>query len=303
MEEIKELFYSFVRIMSAAVDERTPYNASHTRQMAEYTRSFVRYLRERFPEGSPYHMDENREEQLIMATLLHDIGKIVTPLGVMNKQSRLGGRLPLLKQRFTVKKLQAKIAFLSGEVSEDAYASEAAALDGDWEFIERINTAELISDGDRERVKSVTARTYTGENGVPAPLFEPYDIECLSVAKGTLTDAEREIMREHVEITGRFLDNIKFNKQYENVPGWAKSHHELLDGTGYPDRLPGSRIPTEVRILTVMDVYDSLTASDRPYKKALTHETALRILRSMAEEGKLDAEIVSLFSESGIRVL
>lgn len=301
MAEIKELFNSFVRIMTAAIDERTPYNANHTINVAEYTRKFIQYLRGQFDPDSPYHMDENREEQLIMAAFLHDIGKVVTPIEVMDKESRLSGRLPLIIQRLEIAKLYEKVKFLSGQITQDEYNSQIEFLNDTRIFIERINTAGFLNDGDLERVKTLSKIVYTDEDGNTVPVLDDSAIECLSIRKGTLTDAERNIMQEHVSVTERLLNNIKFNAQYENVPAWAKSHHELIDGKGYPHKKIGSQIPLEVRILTMMDIYDALTANDRPYKRVTPHETALKILYSMVDEGKLDGNIVKLFAESGIQ--
>jgi len=299
MAEIKDLFYSFVEVMSQAVDERTPYNAKHSKRMAEYVKWYVRYLREVCPPDSPYYLDENREEQLIMTTLLHDIGKLVTPLEIMDKASRLADlRVQALKQRVCIKKLQDKVDFLCGYMTEKEYETGQKGMDEIWAFVERVNTAPFLSERDILRIKTLENVTYTDESGSCTKVFEEYDIDCLSVRKGTLTNKERDIMREHVTVTGRFLDRIAFGKQYEHVPEWAKSHHEYLDGTGYPNRLSGDNIAVEVCILTILDIYDSLTASDRPYKKAVSHSAAIDILRSMAAEGKVNGELVNLFDKS-----
>ena len=300
VDEIKELFYSFVKIMTAAIDERTPYNANHTINVAEYTRQFVRCLRDLSEPGSPYHMDDNREEQLVMAAYLHDIGKVVTPNEVMDKATRLGHRLPFILQRFEIKRLHEKVKYLSGEIKKDEYDVQIAFLNDTQSFIEQINKAGFLSDEDLKRVRTLSQIAYTDESGNIHPVFDNIDVECLSVRRGTLTTAEREIMQEHVRVTERLLNNIKFNKQYEHVPGWARSHHEFIDGTGYPNGTAHNHIPVEVRILTMLDIYDSLTANDRPYRNVIPHDTAVNILHSMVAEGKLDGEIVRLFEQSGI---
>ena len=123
---------------------------------------------------------------------------------------------------------------------------------------------------------------------------------CLSIPKGTLTNEERKIMESHVTVAKRMLEKIRFNSRYKDVPAWALSHHELLDGTGYPQGLKAGEITLEARILAVLDVYDALTASDRPYKKAMPPNAAFNILEKMAEEGKLDNLLVAAFKESRI---
>jgi HD-GYP domain-containing protein (c-di-GMP phosphodiesterase class II) len=136
-------------------------------------------------------------------------------------------------------------------------------------------------------------------SGGKAPLLEAEELLCLSVRKGTLTDAERRLMESHAEMTGDMLRRMAFSRNYKQVPEWAASHHELLDGGGYPNRLTGREIPREVRLLTILDVFDALTARDRPYKPALPVERALEILDGMARDGQLDAEILALFKACG----
>jgi len=298
--EVKELFNSFVRVMTAAIDERTPYNANHTVTVAEYTKQFVRYLRNKFLSESPYHMDENREEELIMAAYLHDVGKIVTPIEIMDKASRLGDRLPNITQRFEIKKLYEKTMHLSGKLSKDEYNAQIEHIQDTQAFVEWADTAEFLTDEDLRRVKGLKQITYADHDGKDAHVFEENDIIALSTRKGTLTPAERGIMENHANVTERLLGNMKFSKALENVPNWAKSHHEFIDGTGYPRQLTEDQIPIEVRILTMVDIYDALTASDRPYKKAVSHEVAMGVLKSMARDGKLDGELVQLFADSGI---
>ena len=121
----------------------------------------------------------------------------------------------------------------------------------------------------------------------------------LSIRRGTLSDQERDTMQSHVVMTDKLLAQIQFSPELSHVRDWAASHHEFLNGTGYPRRLSGGDIPTEVRILTILDIFDALTADDRPYKPGMPVERALAILRDMAEkEGKLDAGLVKAFAQS-----
>lgn len=300
--ETKELFNSFVKVMTTAIDERTPYNANHSINVAKYSGQLVCYLREKFAPDSKYYMDENREEQLVMAAYLHDVGKIVTPIEVMDKPSRLGNKLPTIMQRFEIKKMFDKVQFLSGKMSEAEYNAGAEALSDTVTFMERVNTAGFLPDEDLDRVKTLCELTYIDDNGETISVFDEEDIISLSTRKGTLTDAERGIMEEHASVTERLLGKMKFSENLQLVPGWAKSHHEFIDGTGYPYKIAGEEVSVEVRILTMLDIYDALTARDRPYKRAAPHDVAIKILRSMVEEGKLDNELVELFVESNIGI-
>ena len=137
------------------------------------------------------------------------------------------------------------------------------------------------------------------EEGNEIDLLNDAELEAITVRKGTLTDYERSQMQSHVVYTASMLDKMNFEGQYTNVPGWAGGHHELLDGSGYPKHLKADEIPKEVRFITIIDVYDALTADDRPYKPPMPTEKAFGILQSMAEEGKIDGELLAKFKESG----
>jgi len=209
--------------------------------------------------------------------------------------------MSVIMQRFEIKKQYDKVMFLSGNMKQNRYEKQVETLDDTITFIERINTAGFLPDEDLERVKTLSGIVYEDNDGNTLPVFDEDDIVSLSTRKGTLTDAERGIMEEHASVTERLLGNMKFSEDLADVPGWAKSHHEFLDGSGYPYKIANEEVPVEVRILTMLDIYDALTARDRPYKKAAPHDVAIKILRSMVEEGKLDGELVELFIESGIR--
>ncbi|MCL2189208.1 MAG: CHASE2 domain-containing protein [Defluviitaleaceae bacterium] len=296
--EMKELFDSFVHVMTTAIDERTPYNAHHTIRVAECIQQFITYLRGIYPQGSPYHFDANREEQLIMAALLHDVGKITTPLEVMDKETRLSSRLPAILQRFEIKTQYEKVRLLSGEIDADEYDRQIEYLHETRVFIERVNRAGFLTDEDLSLIDALKEICFKNAAGEVTPVFDESDLENLRIRRGTLTADERQTMNNHVRVTERLLSKMHFSQRYENVTAWAKSHHEFMDGTGYPEQRTADQIPLEVRILTIFDIYDSLTAIDRPYKKATPHDKAIEILHSMAEEGKLDGELVRLFAES-----
>ena len=134
--------------------------------------------------------------------------------------------------------------------------------------------------------------------GAQQPWLTESEHVSLSVRKGSLTAEERKIMENHVVMTARILEQVSFPKAYNQVPAWASAHHELLNGRGYPNHISGDEIPCEVRLLTILDVFDALTARDRPYKPGMPVEKALSILESMVDEGSMDGEILGLFRES-----
>jgi HD-GYP domain-containing protein (c-di-GMP phosphodiesterase class II) len=298
-KEIKDLLYSFVRVMTKAIDERSPYNSNHTNNVAEYCNRFALYLTSRFPDKDhKYYFGENRREQLVMAALLHDIGKIITPLHIMDKPDRLGEQLEIVKYKSEIKKHQLEVERLSGKITDEEHAAKLTELQESLLLIEEINTAGFIPDDKFERVKKLGGFVYLDNTGQTVPVLTDANIASLSVRRGTLTDEERNIMQEHASVTYRLLENMIFSKNYKNVTDWASGHHEYTDGSGYPNRLSGGDVTTEMSILTMADIYDALTASDRPYKRATPPDKALGILSAMASEGKFPKELAELFTES-----
>ena len=294
-QQITQLLDSLVGALSTAIDERTPYNANHTRNMVRYASRFLDYLD---AVGHPWAFDADKRRTFLLAVWLHDVGKLVVPLEVMDKESRLGGREAHVAARFRLIGLLDRIALLEGRLTQEEYDRNAAALADAEALVERVNRAGWLSDELLAQVEALGARTYRDERGQVLPWITPEERVCLTVRKGTLTPQERRIMESHVEVTARILSQVSFPRTYAQVPQWAAAHHELLNGKGYPRRLTAPDIPPETRLLTILDVFDALTARDRPYKPAIPVERALSILRSMAEEGAVDGELLELFVRS-----
>ena len=300
VRELRLLLHSFAAVMTQAIDERSPYNNNHTQNVARYCERFAEYLRNIFPEEHAFHFDEQRTEKLVLAALLHDIGKVITPLSIMDKADRLGDRLESVRYRFALKKCQIEIDWLRKRLSDEQYAAETKTVAEALDFIERINKVGFLQDEQLEILLTLRDITYINAEESVVAILDAGDMDALSIRNGTLTAAEREIMQQHVTITGRLLDKIPFWKYYGNASYWARTHHEFLDGTGYPRGLMGDDIPIESCIITIMDIFDALTDKDRPYKKPMPLSKALEILAEMVEEGKLHKELVRLFTESKI---
>ena len=300
IHEINELFDSVVRVMASAVDERTPYNANHTRNMAEYGDRFLTWLNENAAREHPeYAFGSARRREFLMSVQFHDIGKLITPLGIMNKSERL---TPIRKERvfsrFENFRLKAEILLLKGKISVREQEDIDRLLQEAAETVCTASAAGYLSDELLEKLQALGRDRFPSEEG-PEPYLTEEELSLLTIRKGTLSPEERHIMEEHVVITDRLLSNIRFNDELKHVRAWASAHHEMLDGSGYPDHRTAESIPTEVRILTILDIFDALYANDRPYKKAMPLEKALGILRAMAHsEGKLDPVLTDLFIES-----
>ncbi len=296
--DIRELFSSFVRVMSTAIDQLTPYNASHSRRMALCGERFLDYLNGHLEEKERF--SAARKEELLMSIWLHDIGKLITPLSVMNKSERL---LPEQKAAFAhrmeIIRLRTQIDCLKGKLSQ-AQSEQLTAKTYEAENLvkEISNSSRPLTDSQLDAIRNLARQTYQDKDNVSHPWLEPAEQAMLSIRKGTLSQKERQIMNAHVTLTDSLLSQIHFTKEFSHVRQWAASHHELLDGSGYPQGLCGEAIPREVRIITILDVFDALVADDRPYKPGIPIPKALSILADDAAKGKLDPWLTRQFAES-----
>ena len=293
VQEVKRQLRSFVEAMSTAIDERTPYNGSHTRKVAEYAGMIADYINKQHQAGAcDDYFDENRKDKLELAALLHDIGKMVVPLSIMNRATRLDRDLGTVETRFRLLEAYYVIDKMKGRIDEAEYQKRIAYLRESMDFIHRIDGKGVLDDADYDRVQELAGHSYVNDAGEPLPYLTKREKDRLSIRKGTLTEDDRRQMEYHVVMTEKILGKVRFNKNYEDIPKWAASHHELLEGSGYPRHLKGAVVALETRMITVADVYDALTARDRPYKKPVSQEKALGILKDMADEGKLDCRLV-----------
>lgn len=298
LHDIRELFSSFVRVMSTAIDQLTPYNASHSRRMAACGDLFLDYLNSRLPEKERF--SAAHKEEILMSIWLHDIGKLITPLSVMNKQERL---LPEQKTAFAhrmeVIRLRSEIDCLKGRLTQEQLEELLSKTEKAEKLVAEIsNASQALTDSQLAKIHDLAGQTYLGKDNSPLPWLKPSEEAMLSIRRGTLSEEERRIMKAHVTLTDSLLSQIHFSKEFSHVREWAGSHHELLDGSGYPKGLSKDAIPREVRIITILDVFDALVADDRPYKPGMPIPKALSILEKDAENGKLDARLVRQFAES-----
>lgn len=288
------LIDSLVQAISVAIDERSHYSANHTRNMVEIAETFLNWLD---VTDHPWKFDKQKKHAFLMTVWLHDVGKLSVPLEVMDKATRLGTKIERIEERFQRIRLLDRIALLEGSISREEWKSREKNRRSWLEFIQRINTAAFLSEADFQKISELSRQHYTEDN-IEKPFLTSDELTCLSIRKGTLTDKEREVMQSHVILTKKILEKVDFPDEYKVVCEWAQSHHELLNGKGYPEHRCGDDIPKEVRLLTILDIFEALTANDRPYKKPVPVKNALNILHSMAEEGSIDKEVLNLFEKS-----
>jgi HD-GYP domain-containing protein (c-di-GMP phosphodiesterase class II) len=298
LEENRALLQSLVEVLAAAIDERSHYNANHTHHVAELTREFIDFLNNLHEKGRTYiSFNEEEAEQLVMAAWLHDIGKIITPIEIMDKSTRLGWGVQLVELRFETIMAAENVRYLAGKMTLEEFDEIAREITEAKELCLKANSGGPTSEVEMALIESFCERICEMPSGKLLHWLEPNEVECLAIRYGTLTPAERKIMEQHVDITQRLLSKIRFSKEYTKVPLYAADHHEKLNGGGYPTGKSATDISLGARILTVMDIFEALTAKDRPYKKAMPLEKAFEILDNMTIDGEVDAEVVRMLRE------
>ena len=263
--------------------------------MVSYTSKFLDYVAEHVDERP---LSDEERDSYLMSVWLHDIGKLVIPLEIMDKPDRLGPLYDKIRGRVTVACLMEEITGLKDSSKKPACDAHIEKLKEAFSLIDECNTKSFLPDDVIASLNGIAALPCQDETGAVKALLTDEELTAITVRKGTLTDDERSQMQSHVVYTKKMLDKMEFRGLYTKVPYWAGGHHELLDGSGYPDHLTAKDIPKEIRFLTIVDVYDALTAEDRPYKPPMPPEKAFGILESMAAEGKIDADILRAFKDS-----
>ncbi|MCR5688479.1 MAG: GAF domain-containing protein [Lachnospiraceae bacterium] len=295
-ETVTGILHSFVSVMVDAIDTRSSYNANHTRSMAKYAKKFVNWLNST---DNTWKFEEEKKDPFFMSVWLHDIGKLLVPLEVLDKPDRLGRLRDGIKSKLEMTKLSCELQKAQDPGSAEKYSAKVDALNKAWDLIDSANRASFVDDATIHELEECAGIPCITAYGKSEPLLNSDELDAITVQKGTLTASEREKVEEHVSYTARMLGSMSFTGVYESVPVWAGSHHEFLNGTGYPNHLTADEIPKETRLITIIDIYDALTAEDRPYKPPVPTEKAFEILEDMGREGRIDTEILALFKESG----
>ena len=294
--QVTNLMHSFVEVMVTAIEERSAYNANHTKSMVRYARRYLEWLA---AQGKLTQYTAEHMEPFLMSVWLHDIGKLLVPPEILDKPTRLGSALKDVQHRIETGRLMLEIRMLREPERAAEQRTQIGQLEEAEELILSANTAGFLEDAVIEKLRAAASIPCVAADGSVHPLLTAQELESITVQRGTLTAGERKIIESHVTLTRKLLSKVEFRGDYKPVPKWAAGHHELLDGSGYPEHLCGGQIPWETRLLTIIDVYDALTAEDRPYKPPMPPDRAFSVLREMAHSGKLDADILQSFYESG----
>ena len=315
-DEIRRIFEGFVRASVHAIEQRDPTTSGHSVRVSDLSVALAEAV-DRIDSGPYAGIRFTRREikQLEYAALLHDFGKIGVREQVLVKarklypeeRERIRARIDYAKRSAEAEALRARLEALQQGASEEelrrietSLAASLAAYEEVWRLVEEADEPRVMPERDAGRLDDLSRVTFLGPDGRRRPILTERELAALRIERGSLTAEEVRQIQSHVVHTFNFLSTIPWGKSYAEVPRIAGLHHEKLDGSGYPHGLRGEQIPLPTRIMTVCDIFDALTARDRPYKKAVPLERALDILALEVAAGKLDDELVRLFREARV---
>jgi HD-GYP domain-containing protein (c-di-GMP phosphodiesterase class II) len=306
--QLEELLEALVNLINIGIDEKSPYTGRHCQFVPELTMMLADAVHA--TTSGPmagFRMTDADRKELWLAGLLHDCGKITTPVHVVDKATKLEtifDRIHMLDTRFEVLLRDAEIRALRARLEpgadaaaiEDRLASEQARLRADREFLRQANVGgEGMKPEDQERVRRIATYRWTGPDGLERDFLDEEEVTNLTVRFGTLTDDERKVINNHIAVTIRMLESLPWPKHLKNVPEYAGGHHERMDGKGYPRGLTREQMSVQARVMAIADIFEALTARDRPYKKGKTLSESLHILGRFALNGHIDPDLFDIF--------
>ncbi len=311
--EFRQLFESFIALIAKAIDEKSPYTGGHCRRVPELTMMIARAAcRANYGIFANFSMTEEELYELKIAGLLHDCGKVTTPVHVIDKSTKLEtifDRIHLIDTRFEVLKRDAEIEFLKQKIAlleagkpeavpqllEDLHA-KLAQLECDRQFLRHANIGcEFMREEDKARVKAIAQYRWRNVRGEWDNFLTEDEVYNLCITKGTLTPEERQIINHHIDVTIEMLEALPYPKNLRRVPEYAGGHHERMDGKGYPRGLTREQMSLPARMMGIADIFEALSARDRPYKKGKTLSECLHILGKMKLDNHIDPDLFDLF--------
>ena len=323
IKDLEVLFESFIKLIASAIDAKSPYTGGHCSRVPEITMMLAESVNE--INDGPFagiQFTDKEMYELKIAAWLHDCGKVATPEAVVDKGTKLEtiyDRIHTVATRFEVLKRDEEIKYLKKQLkiqkddslienqkkealkkARTLYLKRIKQQEDDKSFIEESNIGgEFMSQDRKDRVNKIASYRWK-DNGSPKPFFSEDEIYNLCISRGTLTPEERKIINDHIVVTIDMLEQLPYPKHLRNVPEFAGGHHEKLDGTGYPKGLNHSEMSVQAKIMAIADIFEALTARDRPYKKGKTLSQAMRILGFMKNDAHIDTELFEVFVKEKI---
>lgn len=318
IEQQKELFESFIKLIATAIDKKSSYTGDHCERVPIIAMLLADAV-EQTTEGKykDFSMTNDERYELYIASWLHDCGKVATPTHIVDKATKLEtitDRIQTLDTRFEVLKRDMEISMLKKQIQliKNGFASDAIAkikseyeksldkLNDDKEFIQKVNHGvECMAEDEKKRVEDIGNYKWTFD-GTKIPFLYKEEIRNLQIQKGTLLPEEREIINDHIVITIDMLEKLPYPKKLRNVPEYAGGHHEKLDGSGYPKGLKEKDMSTQAKIMAISDIFEALTAKDRPYKEGKKLSEAMNIMDLMKNNHEIDKDLFDIFIKKGV---
>ena len=316
--ELKNLFESFIQLIATAIDKKSPYTGGHCERVPEITMLLADAVEKtKVGKYADFSMNEDERYELYIAGWLHDCGKVATPPHVVDKGMKLEtitDRIEVMDTRFEVLKRDAEILMLEKQIAlmgkgtpngkikslVSELDDKITQLSSDQIFIQKTNRGgEFMEEEDQQRVSNIGNYKWKLE-GEEINLFDEKDVRNLQIPKGTLLPEEREIINDHIVITIDMLEKLPYPKKLRNVPEFAGGHHEKLDGTGYPKGLKDEEMSVQAKMMAIADIYEALTAADRPYKDGKKLSQAMRIMGFMKKDYEIDQDLFEIFVKEGV---
>ena len=318
IKEMEELFSTFAETIAMAIDEKSPHTGGHCKRVPALTLILADAVNaiSKGPLAS-FSMSDSDRHQLDIAGWLHDCGKIATPDHIMEKATKLEtifDRISFIDAKFEIISRDLKINYQEQIISamkngkpvevqqlERLLDTELKQVALDRALLQRINVGgEFLGDKELAQIERIAKHYHLVINDIRTPLLNDDEVENLSIRRGTLTAGEHDVMKRHMDVTKNILDALPFPKHLSKVSEYALGHHEKLDGTGYPRGLTKEQMSVPARLMAITDIFEALSAVDRPYKKAKPVSECLFILGTMVEKNHLDPDIFAVFIESGV---
>jgi len=308
----QQMFQSFVRVIATAIDAKSPYTAGHCRRVPELALMLAETAH-RTDSGpfADFALDDDERTAIGIAAMLHDCGKVVTPEWVVDKATKLDAivnRIELIDLRFELRRRDAAIdlarelaAGAAPAAAEEQFRERRQRLDDDFAFLTKCNIgSEFTSGADVARIDAIASITWRNAAGAELPLLTANEAYNLAAQRGTLNPEERKIIEDHAVHTINMLSQISFPHSLRRVTEYAAGHHERMDGSGYPHGLKREQLSLPARMLAIADIFEALTAPDRPYRKPGTLNWAIGVMHRMKLDRHIDGELFDLFLSSGI---
>jgi HD-GYP domain-containing protein (c-di-GMP phosphodiesterase class II) len=316
IEAQKNLFDSLIQLIANAIDEKSPYTGGHCRRVPVITLMLAKAACE--ANSGPlkdFKMTDDEMYELEVAAWLHDCGKITTPEAVVDKATKLEGiydgiqlvetRFEVLKRDLMIEYLQEKLKALTGEKialeKDEKLQHQLQTLNEELNLIRACNFGgEYMHDDQLQRIRNIAQHQWCTPAGEMENILTSREVSMLGIHRGTLSNQERDIINNHVTMTLKMLKALPYPKNLRNVPELAGSHHEKLDGSGYPRHLTKHQMSIPARMIAIADIFEALTAQDRPYKKSIPLPQALSIMQQMKAEGHIDPDLYDVFISANI---